>query len=380
MDAGEQQSILDYVHRNHLYLTVNSTKTQGFVGSSFTGPPVKSFPDGSETGESAYCSSSYWQSHLAMTYSGLAILAALNQTISATTRDEIMSSVRICARPDGSFSSTPSYANYHADNWCGDGESDVRFVYCACVIATLCHPGATPAEVPWASILDPALVSAYIRSCQSYEGGFGLNPGSEAQGGATYCAVASLSLLGRLEDLGEDALARLKSWCIRRQVGGYSGRTNKPPDSCYSFWVGGTLQQLGLFPMTDVPSTKQYLLRSCQFMINFAVNVDKTEEEKAEEAAAAGAGSGVCASAEEAKPESFNYCTRCGFCKLPNYPPDVLHTFYSVAWLSMAGNSPGFGDGGAVAAGDAFTDAECAALRVFHPLTGLCIDRKLSIA
>ena len=157
-------------------------------------------------------------------------------------------------------------------------------------------------------------------------------------------------------------------------MSGYSGRTNKAPDSCYSFWIGGTLALLGAFQLTDMPSTKTYLLQSCQFMINFAVNLDKTDEEKAAEAARSSAEEAETCAPVDA-PAVMNYCTRCGFCKLPHYPPDVLHTFYSLAWLSMAGNSCGFGSG----EGDATTDTECRALRAFHPLTGLCVDRGLSV-
>ena len=40
--------------------------------------------------------------------------------------------------------------------------------------------------------------------------------GAEAHGGATYCCVASLSLLGALEDVGEDVLAALRHWCMHR--------------------------------------------------------------------------------------------------------------------------------------------------------------------
>ena len=43
-------------------------------------------------------------------------------------------------------------------------------------------------------------------SCQSYEGGFGGSPGSEAHGGYTYCAVAGLCMLNRLEECDVDGL------------------------------------------------------------------------------------------------------------------------------------------------------------------------------
>lgn len=86
-----------------------------------------------------------------------------------------------------------------------------------------------------ASLLNVALLS------QSHEGGFGQACGLEAHGGATYCAVSLLSLTEHLTDLtGHE---RLKQWCVQRQqTGGFAGRTNKRPDSSYSFWVGATLQ------------------------------------------------------------------------------------------------------------------------------------------
>ena len=32
---------------------------------------------------------------------------------------------------------------------------------------------------------------------------------------------------------------------MQRQVGGFQGRVNKDPDTCYSFWVGASLKMLG---------------------------------------------------------------------------------------------------------------------------------------
>ena len=62
-------------------------------------------------------------------------------------------------------------------------------------------------------------------------------------GGSTFCAVASLELMNRLDTTMTDPqLNRLKRWCIFRQQSGFQGRPNKPVDTCYSFWVGATLQ------------------------------------------------------------------------------------------------------------------------------------------
>lgn len=62
-------------------------------------------------------------------------------------------------------------------------------------------------------------------------------------GGWTYCAIASLCLMGRLEEaLSPRELDRIRRWCIMRQQTGFHGRPNKPVDTCYSFWVGATLE------------------------------------------------------------------------------------------------------------------------------------------
>lgn len=98
---------------------------------------------------------------------------------------------------------------------------------------------------------------------------------------------------------------------------GYQGRTNKDPDSCYSFWIGASIAMLlssssttgisssssaylpavkVLQEHTDITSTQTFLLEECQ------------------QSALKGG----------------------GFSKLPDCYPDILHTFYSLCWLAMA--------------------------------------------
>ena len=43
------------------------------------------------------------------------------------------------------------------------------------------------------------------------------------------------------------------------------GRRNKDPDTCYSFWVGATLNMLGKFDFVDNASNAMFHA-SCQFM------------------------------------------------------------------------------------------------------------------
>ena len=78
---------------------------------------------------------------------------------------------------------------------------------------------------------------------QSYEGAIGQGPNLEAHGGSTYCAIASLVLMKQLEtSFSAIELKKLRQWCLLRQQSGFQGRPNKPVDTCYSFWVGATLQ------------------------------------------------------------------------------------------------------------------------------------------
>ena len=76
-----------------------------------------------------------------------------------------------------------------------------------------------------------------IIKTQTHEGGLSNVVGGEAHGGYTFCGVAGLAAMGRLQDLD---VSRLLFWLSRRQCeyGGFNGRTNKLLDSCYSLWVG----------------------------------------------------------------------------------------------------------------------------------------------
>ncbi|XP_020264059.1 geranylgeranyl transferase type-1 subunit beta isoform X4 [Asparagus officinalis] len=143
-------------------------------------------------------------------------------------------------------------------------ETDLRFVYCAAAICSMCDN--------WIG-MDKGKAKDYIVQCQSYDGGFGLVPGSESHGGATYCAVAALQLMGFIED---DILNKFRpssvinvpmlvEWSMQRQAadGGFNGRANKPSDTCYAFWVGGVLKMLGAYQLLDRVALRRFLL-SCQ--------------------------------------------------------------------------------------------------------------------
>ena len=113
----------------------------------------------------------------------------------------------------------------------------------------------------------------YIKSCLRYDGGFSQGPGMESHGGSTYCAVAALHLMGRLDSALSPSQRRgLVRWCTARlaaetassSLPGFCGRPNKPADTCYSFWVGGALSLLD--PDFGPDGVKAFLARARDFV------------------------------------------------------------------------------------------------------------------
>ncbi|KAK6790286.1 hypothetical protein RDI58_014086 [Solanum bulbocastanum] len=240
-------------------------------------------------------------SHLASTYCALSILKTLGYDFSLLDSMSIIKSMKNLQQHDGSFMPIHSGA-----------ETDLRFVYCAAAISSILEN--------WSGI-DKEKAKEYIINCQSYDGGFGLTPSSESHGGATFCAVASLRLMGLIED---DILSKnisscfinvplLLDWCLQskevgkknsssddylsnsilksgplteklsipsfclafgvtqcyflqRQAatdGGFQGRLNKATDTCYAFWVGGVLKILGAHKFIDHEGLRKFLF-TCQ--------------------------------------------------------------------------------------------------------------------
>ncbi|XP_066589698.1 geranylgeranyl transferase type-1 subunit beta [Prorops nasuta] len=217
----------------------------------------------------------YQFGHLTMTYTGLVILLILGDNLSRVDRKSIIEGVRACQNPDGSFTAIVEKC-----------ESDMRFLYCACCISTILND--------WSGINKPKAIDYILRSL-SYDGAFGQGPGYESHGGSTFCAVASLFLMNELDNvLTEQNLDRLKRWCIMRQNNGFNGRPGKLSDTCYSFWVGATLQLLKVSELSDPEENKIFILDTQDTIIG-------------------------------------------GFAKYSNYLPDPLHTYLGLCGLSLMG-------------------------------------------
>ncbi|XXQ37312.1 Geranylgeranyl transferase type I subunit beta [Plasmodiophora brassicae] len=244
---------------------VRSDRVGGFRGGSYLGASYD--PSGTMPVHR------HDEGHLAMTYTALCTLFALEYDFAGFDWSGIVRSMGALQRSDGSFA--PTIASTDIDS---------RFTFCACAVAWMAGD--------WSGI-DRDLATGYLLKCVSFDGAFGFAPGQEGHGGSTYIAVASLFLMGRLDRLSRHQRRRTIAWCIRKQGDGYHGRTNKPADSCYSYWLGAALRLLGAEQYTAKSSNRDFNL-SC-----------KT----------------VCG----------------GFGKLPGCDPDLMHSMMGTAGLSIIG-------------------------------------------
>jgi len=232
-------SLVDWIYS----LQVPSSKNNpdclnvGFMTGPWMGYPFD--PSGTRIPEPTR----YLRTHLTGTCNSLLCLKLLGDDFSRVDRKGVIAGLKHHQQPNGSFQYIVGLA-----------ASDARFVYCACVICNLLDDF---------SGIDKEKMIEWLYSCQNYDGGFGLNPGLESHGGATYCCVASLGLCGALDRMTPRKKEYLIRWCMMRQGTGYEGRPNKPEDSCYSFWLGSTLKLFGVFELTARQENRAFNL-ACQ--------------------------------------------------------------------------------------------------------------------
>lgn len=219
--------------------------------------------------------SEYACGHLAMTYTALACLIILGDDLSRVDRTAVMMGVKSLQEQDGSFRSTKA-----------GSENDMRFVYCASCICFMLKD--------WSG-MDVDKTIDYIVKSMSYDFGFGQGPYLESHGGSTFCAVASLNLMGKLHDtFNSKQLAGLKRWAIMRQESGFQGRPNKEVDTCYSFWVGSTLKMLDMLKAVNFEENRNFVMSTQDAVVG-------------------------------------------GFAKFINTVPDPLHTYLGLSGLSLMG-------------------------------------------
>jgi len=244
---NRKKDIVEWVYRLQLvpneYCSVHKC---GFMGST-TVIHLKNHP-----GCEKYC-----ESNVAMTYMALCILITLGDNLSRVNKSAVLQGVASLQKSDGSFKS-----NYE------HGESDLRFVYCSLAICNILNDSSS---------INVNNAIKFISNCLNYDGAFGQNPGTESHGGSTYCAIASLSLLNKLNLVLDENKSRiLERWAVNRQTnGGFQGRPNKDPDTCYSFWLGATLSIMGSLNRINKERNRDFVLNNANLLTGgFSKNMD----------------------------------------------------------------------------------------------------------
>ncbi|KAE9551992.1 hypothetical protein FO519_004790 [Halicephalobus sp. NKZ332] len=236
VDLSMKKRLIEMIYKMQL------TKSSGCSPErcGFRGSLSASSPEGSEK----ICELD--SAHVAQTYSALCCLLILGDDLSRVDREGILEATGKCQQKDGSFSGFGEAT-----------EADMRFVYCATAVCYI---------LDGFSFIDEEKLVDFIRKSRAYEGGFGQGPNLEAHGGSTYCAVASLFLLNRIYDytvLKKSELRKLITWAVKMQDEGFHGRTNKPDDTCYAFWIGASLDILNSGYLVNTETLRGFLLE-CQ--------------------------------------------------------------------------------------------------------------------
>ncbi|KAF4470188.1 farnesyltransferase geranylgeranyltransferase type-1 subunit alpha [Fusarium albosuccineum] len=243
-------------------------------------------------------------------------------------RTRLLRWMRRLQRKDGSFGQNV---------WNGEivGGRDMRHSYLASCIRWMLRGDVKEGEDGWVEDVDVDEMIAHIRRGQTYDGGVAESSQHESHAGYAYCAIGALSLLDRpLDSTSSPSDKALKEGIpdregllkflasrqfvylpkeeeedeveenfIESKVGeenyghvGLNGRWNKKADTCYCWWVGGTLVMLGNSSIINGPPSRRYILDITQHRIG-------------------------------------------GFSKAVGGPPDMYHSYLGLAALSTLGES-----------------------------------------
>ncbi|KAF2069212.1 hypothetical protein CYY_009469 [Polysphondylium violaceum] len=272
----EKQNIIDFIYSRQILPSKTNPDVNreycGFRGANFVGQPYcvnkSHFSVDGET------PSTYDFPNLANTYCALMILRIAGDDFSSVNKKAIIDALKCRSQENGSFNSAPKST-----------ESDVRFIFMACAISYMLND--------WSAV-DIEKTTQFIMDSLSYEFAFGQSPEQEAHGGSTYCAVNSLALMKKLHLIlpFKDKFIR---WLVNKQITGFCGRTNKDPDTCYSFWIGASLDAISSFNLIDFNLMKMFIQSAQHQVIG-------------------------------------------GIAKEPSNLPDILHTYMSLSALAIGGD------------------------------------------
>lgn len=230
---------------------------------------------------------SYDLPNLSATFFALCSLLALDSDFSKRLdRHKIMKFVKQCQHRQG-----PSCGAFSPVTGL-DGEpfggEDLRLCYIATSIRKMCKYDIMTEEERKQRDTDIDVDSCiqYILRSMNDSGGFSSDGWTEPHSGLTFCAIASLKLLGYDFSRNQDRFAPTRDWLAHRQVeypealygdcdyeywdqadeGAFNGRENKFGDTCYSWWCSASLYLLNpvYLDLVNLSKAAKYLLSRTQ--------------------------------------------------------------------------------------------------------------------
>ncbi|KAK1707447.1 prenyltransferase and squalene oxidase [Colletotrichum lupini] len=282
--------------------------------------------------------------NLASTYFALLILAIVadgpeeaKSAFAGVDRVATLRWLRRLQRTDGSF------GELVLDDGAIAGGRDMRLCFLAATIRWALRGDAKEGDEDWVEDIDVDGLVRHIRQGQTYDGGVAESShANESHAGYAWCAVSALVLLDRPPDQsgtphdsqilqqGVPDASLLVKFLVYRQFEylekeddsddpdhanfalpaslseltldpnlrfvGFNGRCNKVADTCYCWWVGGTLQMLGHTDLIDAEPSRRFITKKTQHLIG-------------------------------------------GFSKYPGGPPDIFHGFLGLAALAIMGDA-----------------------------------------
>ncbi|CRK13376.1 hypothetical protein BN1708_010774 [Verticillium longisporum] len=325
--------------------------SQQHVGGGFSGAPSHTLPAelcrgyDLETNKPAFKHPDV--STIAATYFALLLLALVDDgtreggkgAFAGVDRVGILRWLRRLQREDGSF------GDVLVEDGAISGGRDMRLCYLAATIRWCLRGDVKEGEPGWVEDIDVDALIGHIRQGQTYDGGVAESSQHEAHAGYAYCAIGALYMLDRPLESTDDsfdseALRKgvidregLIKFLVHRQFAylerqeqdaeendpdvanfalprnladlsleenkhfvGFNGRCNKVADTCYCWWVGGTLAMLSQTGLIANAPSRNFLLSKTQHIIG-------------------------------------------GFAKYPGGPPDVHHAYLGLAALATMGDS-----------------------------------------
>ncbi|KAK2768860.1 hypothetical protein FQN54_000720 [Arachnomyces sp. PD_36] len=339
----ERQGYIDWVYHCQVPPSANGSGGgfRGFTGTDFGADKRTPENEG-------------WDpANVPATFFALMILIMLGDDLVRVRRGDCLRWLRAMQREDGSFGEVLGCGGKI------EGGNDPRFCCCASGVRYILR-GRDSKGIPGVEDINVPKLVSYVEACQNYDGGFGEGPLDESHGvaGLSYCAVATLSFLGYTPDAAAQKpkvvssttreFERLVRWLVGMQTteiyddddeedqpsapdkptsdapasfkdasqnrtpslipdilpprteelqwAGFSGRCNKLADTCYCFWVTGTLDILHRSHLIEATANRRYLLEKTQHMVG-------------------------------------------GFGKGVGHLPDVMHSYLGLASLALTGES-----------------------------------------